>query len=260
MFRVKILKPVRPIVIGCGNPIIYYPMEMFIRDYKVGDFPLVSGALTDTDYQLVDNDVLNTVDIIELRVDMFSAFDHAHVKNVFKEVRDAFNKPIIATVRDIREGGANEIPARLEMYRSVTPLSDAVDVEINADDIFPDIKKLCGLFKKILIGSHHNFDETPGLQELEAIVEKGYSAGADIVKIAVKANSRDDMMTIMSLAMNHRDGRLITISMGDKGLASRIVTPVIGSPITYGYIHTPSAPGQFSAAELMSVFRKLRIR
>jgi|WetSurMetagenome_2_1015567.scaffolds.fasta_scaffold00023_27 3-dehydroquinate dehydratase I len=235
-------------------------MEMFIRDYRVGDFPLVSGALTDKDYQLVDNDILNTIDIIELRVDMFSSLDHAHVKNVFKEVRDNFNKPIIATVRDTKEGGEKEVPGRLEMYRAITPLSDVVDVEISAEDIFPDIKKLCKLFKKLLIGSYHNFDETPGLPELGAIVDKGCATGADIIKIAVKANSRDDLMDIFSLAMNHRDKKLITISMGEKGLPSRIFTPVIGSPITYGYIHTPSAPGQFSVAEVMAIFRKLRIR
>jgi 3-dehydroquinate dehydratase I len=235
-------------------------MEMFIRDYRVGDFPLVSGALTDRDYQLVDNDILNTIDIIELRVDMFSSLDHAHVKNVFKEVRDNFNKPIIATVRDTREGGENEVPGRLEMYRGIIPLADVVDVEINADDIFQDIKKLCKLFKKIMIGSFHNFSETPGLPELEGIIDKGCAAGADIIKIAARANSREDLMTIISLAMNHREKKLITISMGEKGLPSRIFTPVIGSPITYGYIHTPSAPGQFSVAEVMAMFRKLKIR
>jgi len=235
-------------------------MEMFIRDYRIGDFPLISGALTDRDYQLVDNDILNTIDIIELRVDMFSDLDPAHVKNVFKELRDNFSKPIIATVRDIKEGGEKEVPNRLEMYKGIIPLSDVVDLEINADDIFPEIKKVCRLFKKILIGSYHNFNETPDLQKLAAIVDKGRAAGADIIKIAVKANSRHDLMDIFSLAMDHRDMQLITIAMGEKGLPSRILTPVIGSPITYGYIHTPSAPGQFSVAEVMSIFKKLKIR
>jgi|WetSurMetagenome_2_1015567.scaffolds.fasta_scaffold00408_28 3-dehydroquinate dehydratase I len=235
-------------------------MEMFIRDYRVGDFPLVSGALTDNDYQLVDNDILNVVDIVELRVDMFSSLDPAHVKNVFKEVREIFNKPIIATVRDTKEGGEKEVPDRLAMYRGIIPLSDVVDVEINADEIFPQIRTLCSTFNKILIGSYHNFDRTPAGSTLEALVEKAVDAGADIIKIAVRANNRADMMEIFSLAMEHRDKHLITISMGAKGLPSRILTPIIGSPITYGYIHKASAPGQFSAAEMMAIFKKLKVR
>jgi 3-dehydroquinate dehydratase-1 len=235
-------------------------MDMFIRDYKVGDFPLVSGALTDKDYQLVDPDILNTIDIIELRVDMFESLDTAHIKNVFREVREIFNKPIIATVRDIKEGGGQEIPNRLEIYRGIIPLSDVIDVEINADDIFPDIRKLCSTFKKILIGSFHNFNKTPDNAALEAIIAKAVAIKADIIKIAVKANSKEDLMNIFSLAMNNRDKRLITISMGEKGLPSRLFTPVIGSPITYGYIHTPSAPGQFSVIDMMAIFKKLKVR
>jgi 3-dehydroquinate dehydratase I len=235
-------------------------MEMFIRDFRVGDFPLISGALTDKDYQLVDNDILNTVDLIELRVDMFSSFDHAHVKNVFKEARESLNKPIIATVRDIKEGGEKEVPNRLEMYRLITPLSDVVDIEINADDIVPEIKKLCGVFKKILIGSYHNFDETPSVATLQAIVDKAFAAGVDIAKIAVRASIREDLADLISLAVNNRDKKLITISMGEKGLPSRILTPVLGSPISYGYIHKPSAPGQFSVGEMMAIFKKLKIR
>jgi 3-dehydroquinate dehydratase I len=235
-------------------------MDMFIRDYKVGDFPLVSGALTDKDYQLVDPDILNTIDIIELRVDMFESLDTAHIKNVFREVREIFNKPVIATVRDIKEGGGQEIPNRLEIYRGIIPLSDVIDVEINADDIFPDIRKLCSTFKKILIGSFHNFNKTPDNTALEAIIAKAVAIKADIIKIAVKSNSKEDLMNIFSLAMNNRDKRLITIAMGEKGLPSRLFTPVIGSPITYGYIHTPSAPGQFSVIDMMAIFKKLKVR
>jgi 3-dehydroquinate dehydratase I len=235
-------------------------MEMFIRDFRVGDFPLVSGVLTDRDFRNVDLEILNAVDIIELRVDMFAVIDPVHVKNVFREVRELFNKPIIATIRDVNEGGEKAIPARLDLYRSIIPLSDIVDIEINADDIFPEIRKLSTTFRKIVIGSYHNFDLTPEAPKLDSIVAKAIGARADIVKIAVKANSRNDLLDLFSFALNNRDKRLITISMGEKGLASRIFTPLMGSPVAYGYIHSPSAPGQFSAVETMSMFKKLKIR
>lgn len=233
---------------------------MFIRNFRVGDFPLVSGMLTDRDDLHAEKDILNAVDIIELRVDMFSSVDSGHVKNVFKEVRELFNKPIIATIRDVSEGGEKEVPNRLDLYRGIIPLSDVVDVEINADGLFPEIRKLCKTFRKLLIGSFHNFDLTPDAAVLDSIVSKAVAAKADIVKIAVKANSRKDLLDLFSFALNNRDKRLITIAMGEIGLSSRIFMPLIGSPISYGYINVPSAPGQFSVVEMMSLFRKLKMR
>jgi len=69
------------------------------------------------DFLSVDSDMMNAVDIIELRIDMFGLTEPGHVKDVFKEVRSRYNKPIIATVRDVREGGEKEIPDRFDIYR-----------------------------------------------------------------------------------------------------------------------------------------------
>ncbi|MBI3592233.1 MAG: type I 3-dehydroquinate dehydratase [Nitrospirae bacterium] len=53
---------------------------------------------------------------------------------------------------------------------------------------------------------------------------------------------------------------MITIAMGEKGLPSRVFSPICGSLITYGYVNHPSAPGQLSASELMYIFRRLKVR
>ena len=235
-------------------------MEKFIRDFRVGDFPLISGMLTDRDYLKTEKDVMAAVDLIELRVDMFSSVDSAHVKNIFKKVRDIFNKPIIATIRDVREGGEKAVANRLDLYRGIIPLSDVIDVEINADDLFPEIRKLCSTFGKLVIGSFHNFDFMPEQAVLEGIANKAFVSKADIAKIAVHAKTRKDLLDLFAFALNNRDRRLITVAMGERGLPSRIFMPVIGSPISYGYINVPSAPGQFSVVEMMAIFRKLKLR
>jgi 3-dehydroquinate dehydratase-1 len=235
-------------------------MDLFVRDYKLGEFPLVAGILTDRDFLSVDSDMMNAVDIIELRVDMFGLTEPEHVKDVFKDVRSRYNKPIIATVRDVREGGEKEVPDRLDIYRGVIPLADVVDVEIQFGELLTQIKKLCTTFKKMLIGSYHNFNATPDDAYLEAMLEQGEVLGADIVKIAVKATSREDLLRFIDFALRNRDKGLITISMGERGLPSRIFTPLLGSPITFGYINTASAPGQLSVQEMMSIFKKLKMR
>ncbi len=235
-------------------------MDLFVRNYKLGAFPLIAGILTDRDYPPADSDELNAVDIIELRVDMFGSAESDHVKDVFKEVRTRYNKPVLATVRDLREGGEKEITGRLDVYRGIIPLSDLVDVEIQSGELFPQVKRLCSTFKKILIGSYHNFHSTPHDGILDDIVKQGEVRGADIVKIAVKATGKEDLIRFIDFALRNKDKGLITISMGDHGLPSRIFTPLLGSPITYGYIKTASAPGQLSVQEMMSMFRKLKMR
>jgi 3-dehydroquinate dehydratase-1 len=235
-------------------------MELFIRDYKLGEFPLVAGILTDRDYQSAADDAMNAVDIIELRVDMFNSIESGHVKEVFKQVRSRYNKPVIATVRDVSEGGEKKVTDRFDLYRGIIPLADVVDVELQFNDLLKEVKRLCSTFKKLLIGSYHNFDATPDNDTLVQIVSRGKVLGADIVKIAVKAASREDLMRFVDFALKYRDKNLITISMGEKGLPSRIFTPLIGSPITFGYINTASAPGQLSVQEMMQIFRKLKMR
>ncbi|HTZ17476.1 MAG TPA: type I 3-dehydroquinate dehydratase [Dissulfurispiraceae bacterium] len=221
---------------------------------------MIAGILTDRDDLPIVSDEMNAVDIIELRVDMFGNAEPGHVKNVFKEIRTKYNKPILATVRDVREGGEKEIPDRLDLYRGVIPLADLVDVEIASAELFPQVRTLCSTFKKILIGSYHNFDATPDNGFLDGIVRQGKDLGADIVKIAVKATCKDDLIGFLHFALRNRDKGLITISMGNHGLPSRIFTPLFGSPITYGFIRTASAPGQLSVQETLSIFRKLKMR
>jgi 3-dehydroquinate dehydratase type I len=227
---------------------------------KLGEQPLIAGALTDADVPSIKEERVKSADLIELRVDMFQDISLSHVKEIFKIARERFGKPIIATVRDMKEGGQREIADRLSLYDEIVPLSDMADVEIISGDIFGDIKRLCIANKKTLIGSHHNFEKTPDDDFLDGIVSKGKALGADIVKIATTARSRDDLIRMLNFTLRHKDKGMITMSMGDHGLPSRVVGPVFGSLITYGYINQPSAPGQISTDELLSVFRLLKLR
>lgn len=235
-------------------------MELYICNLSLGKVPLIAGVLTDTDINNINHDSLNSSDLIELRVDMFNNIFLDHIERVFKTIRENFKKPIIATIRDINEGGQKEIKDRLNIYKAVIPFSDVIDVEISSEDILTETKRLCSGHKKILIGSYHNFELMPDNGFLDNIAEKGKNLGVDIVKIAVMAKNREDLIRLMSFTLKHKDMGLITMSMGDAGLPSRVFNPLFGSLITYGYISHPSAPGQLSASELMSIFKKLKIR
>ena len=235
-------------------------MNLYIGRCKLGNVPLIAGVLTDSDVAGLRPEQMESADIIELRVDMFDSFAPEHVEHVFRTAREKFDKPLIATVRDSKEGGRKEIQDRPAMYRLVIPFSDAVDVEILADDVMKQAKDLCRDKGSLLIGSYHNFESTPADNFLEQLIATGIRNGADVVKIAVTAKEEDDFIRLMLLTMRHKSQGIITIAMGDKGLPSRVFSPLFGSLIAYGSINKPSAPGQLSAVEVMDIFRKLKIR
>ncbi len=247
----------------CESTFTHYTsslMELWLSHLKLGDVPRIAGVLTDADVLTMKEESLGPLDIIELRVDMFDTISPDHVEKIFRRAREAFKKPIIATVRALHEGGQREITDRLGLYRAALPFSDAVDVEMSSEDTLARVKEDLRKHTSLLIGSYHNFESTPDVPFLETMVAKADRWGVDIVKIAAMAQKRDDMIRLLLFTDKYRERGLITMSMGDTGLLSRVVGPFFGSLITYGYVNRPSAPGQLSVLELADFFRRLQAR
>lgn len=221
--------------------------------------PLIACVLTDSDVYALNSNALNAVDLIELRIDMFQDISMHHVIQTLKAAKDKFNMPLISTVRDIKEGGQREIPQRFELYKAAMSMSNLIDVEINSSALLLQVKNILDK-NSILIGSYHNFHSTPDDDFLEAIVAKGKALGVDIIKIAVTASERKDLVRLLLLTIRHSDKGIITMSMGDEGAPSRIVSPVFGSLIVYGYVKKPSAPGQLSISQLFDIFKLIKLR
>lgn len=221
--------------------------------------PLIACVLTDKDVLSIREDSISMADLIELRIDMFDDISPGHVMEMFRIATDKFNKPLITTVRDVSEGGQRDIPDRFALYEAAVPLSDFVDVEVNSKSLLQKVKGIMN-DRNFLIGSYHNFDLTPQDDFLDGIVMRGNVLGADMVKIAVTAKDRDDLIRLLLFTLRHKDSGMITMCMGEQGLPSRIIAPVFGSLIAYGYINKPSAPGQLSVVQLSEIFSLLNIR
>ncbi|TAN41159.1 MAG: type I 3-dehydroquinate dehydratase [Nitrospirae bacterium] len=234
--------------------------ELYIHSTKkIGDFPLIAGSLTDDDVNTLESSAIGAADIIELRIDMFEKTTVQHVKNIFCKAVDKYKKPIIATIRSLAEGGRQEVEDRLAIFSNIINLADMVDVEIGSTGLLKDLRHLCDTHEKILLGSYHNFESTPDNNFLEGVFQKGKDLGVDIVKIAVTGKSRQDLFRLTEFTLKHRDDNIVSISMGDIGLPSRICSPLCGSLITYGYVTQPTAPGQISISELVYIFRRLKV-
>ena len=87
------------------------------------------------------------------------------------------------------ESGAPEI-----LERAIKAGAKYVDLEMEAPAaIGRRIRQACQQWGTVLIRSYHNFDTTPPLPVLESIARRAESFGAEIVKIAVKSMSLDDL-------------------------------------------------------------------
>jgi 3-dehydroquinate dehydratase-1 len=53
------------------------------------------------------------------------------------------------------------------------------------------------------------------------------------------------------------DMPLCIVAMGEMGRHLRVVAPIYGSLLTYGYVAEPTAPGQLKVAELKAAMKML---
>ena len=89
-------------------------------------------------------------------------------------------------------------------------------------------------------------------ENLELIFKRSLSTRADIVKIAAKASSFDDVLVMIKFTHRHHKQNLITMSLGPVGAISRLVLPAAGSLYTYTFLNMPTAAGQVDVATLKS--------
>jgi 3-dehydroquinate dehydratase I len=166
-------------------------------------------------------------------------------------------KPVLLTVRLAAEGGnwKSDDEQRLDIYKCGLEELTAVDVELNSV-ICREVAREATRLKKASVISFHDFQRTPPLRELCAIVEKAHKAGS-IAKVSTMIKQASDVDVLRSLLKRRWDKPLCVIGMGRAWSKTRIEFATLGSCLTYGYLDKPTAPGQMSAGELM---RRLRQR
>ena len=137
---------------------------------------------------------------------------------------------------------------------------DLVDVEAFREEerTSEEIRKLQSAGVHV-IASFHNFDRTPDREELIRRLTRMQEMGADVAKIAVMPQSREDVMTLMEATMeadHSLDIPVVTMSMGRLGVLSRLAGTLTGSAMTFASVGEASAPGQIPI-EQMRVFCQL---
>jgi 3-dehydroquinate dehydratase/shikimate dehydrogenase len=186
--------------------------------------------------------------LVELRLDYFDTLDLA----LIKELLSLYTIPMIFTLRKKNQGGRykGSEKMRLSTLKQLAALDPSyLDIEHDVSQAFiRDISLKYPKIKTIL--SYHNFENTP--KDLEKIYQDMSAIPSYFYKIAVTAQNSVDTLQLISFAKT-LDKTIIAISMGLYGEVSRIIAPLIGSPINYISLEEtlPTAPGQLTAEELI---------
>jgi 3-dehydroquinate dehydratase-1 len=213
-----------------------------------GAGPLVVGVLSSIPQNLPA--LLNgaTCDLIEIRVDqMRPGADWPGTGRAL----ESSGLPVIVTIRSRAEGGGwkGREEARLELYQEALKQLSAVDVELRSS-IASQVAGIAKAAGKVCIISHHDFDGTPPFSELENAMAQACRLGC-IAKITTMIRTQGDREALQQIVCHRWPVPVCVMGMGPMGTETRITFAALGSCLTYGYLDKPSAPGQFSAAELV---------
>ena len=164
------------------------------------------------------------------------------------------DRPIIVTLRPEREGGLCGAPEgqRMELLRRAARAgADFIDVEL---DSVAALGEVGGKTRRIV--SQHDFSGTPG--DLESLHRRALQAGADVVKIAVRARDITDCFPVIELLKRHAGAvPTIALSMEEEGLITRVLAPKFGAFLSFASMAEGkgSAPGQVSFREMEELYR-----
>ncbi|MGB2998932.1 MAG: type I 3-dehydroquinate dehydratase, partial [Phycisphaerae bacterium] len=187
--------------------------------------------------------------LAEIRLDAMREFDLARL------LADS-PCPVIVTYRPRREGGLYDGPEgkRLETLRQAARLGARyIDVEHDA------LRSLGDVPPDRVIVSYHNFERTP--EDLAAIHARLAKMGAAVVKVAVTANHILDTVPVLRL-LKEATVPTIALSMGERGILTRILAPKFGGFLTYAAADNggrEAGPGQVTVGEMCNLYRVGRI-
>jgi len=210
---------------------------------ELGRMPKIAAIIDDLfNIEKVLDIKKSGVDMLEMRIDCYSQPLDTIVKYL-ETIHTEIGLPMIGTVRE-NEWTSKD---RVAIFKAILPFVDSVDLELGTS-ISDEVRELAK--GKTIIISEHDYQKTPSSDILHDMVKRAVDQGADIVKIAVMANSQEDVRRLFSFTLECKVP-VVTISMGPYGTVSRVIAPLFGSLFTYGYIENPVAPGQLSAKKLI---------
>ncbi len=203
-------------------------------------------------------------DLVEWRVDYFEeAPDPRACSHMAALLTGRVDKPLIATFRTPAEGGERDISdeeyQRLLISLATTGSIAGIDIELERGRGTDLITHAHRVGVSVIV-SKHETTRTPKPAAIVDALAEMESMGADVAKFATTATSARDVALLAQAtaeAASLLQIPLITMAMGEIGVASRLVGGIFGSAATFASIGDVSAPGQVPLAKAAGIVRQI---
>lgn len=196
-------------------------------------------------------------DLLEIRM------DYLHEKINPRDIRGLSELPLIATNRPKRESGLFEgsEEERIKLlYDAANSGFNFVDIELSTHNSGELVQKMLGVATDTII-SHHSFTSL-NISTLNSILERELDTQAKICKIVCSAKTFNDNLKILKFVKEASSKTsLICFCMGEYGVTSRLLSPIVGGYLTYASVERgkESAIGQLTISEMQCFYDVLGV-
>ena len=243
---------------------------MKLKGKEIGSgIPCICVPVMETKKEAIVEEIIklteSPADMIEWRVDAFEDFENLNeIREILRAVSAYLkNKIFLYTFRTKKQGGeASADPELLNDIHEIAAESgcvDLIDLEyFEEEKPFVKIHRLHEMGVKV-VASHHDFEETPDQEVMKMLLERMCGGNADIVKIAVMPRSDADVLSLLAVTsefhQENPDTPVITMSMGKRGVISRLSGESFGSAVTFASNQKASAPGQMNLYDVAEILK-----
>jgi 3-dehydroquinate dehydratase-1 len=195
-------------------------------------------------------------DYVEVRFDFLNPDLLPEALQAARGIKDR----TVFTLRPRSEGGmfASTEENRLYwLYRLADLEPMLLDVELDTLKKNDELADFLEKKRSPLLVSWHDFEKTPSSDSIADILSEMRSY-SNYVKIVTMAHSIEDSLRVLELYDTAIGLSPIFFAMGEAGVISRILCPVIGNaPFTYASLEKSIAPGQLTVKQMKKLYDKM---
>lgn len=239
---------IKNVVFGKGKPKICIPIVETTREAIINEANEIAKI---------------SCDLVEWRGDFYQDVEKKEeLLETLHQLRSVLkDKVLLFTFRSIKEGGNKAIDEdqyfTINSWVAASKDVDLIDVEVFYQENMGSFIDTIHSYNVKIIGSNHDFEKTPSKDEIIRRLKNMQKQNVDICKIAVMPQSKKDVLTLLAateeMSSSYSDRPLITMSMTQDGLISRLSGELFGSSVTFASLHKTSAPGQIQITKLEPV-------
>jgi 3-dehydroquinate dehydratase type I len=203
--------------------------------------------------RLIENVEVAHADFIEVRIDRLEDCLENH--RGLADLAAHGKAPKIATDGSSR----TETEQRQILLSAAKSGFEYVDAELSTPQLKDLVKELKALGAKPIV-SLHKFDGSLSISELNSVLEREISSGAEVCKIVTTAKQVEDNLTTLNFVSTASSkAKLVCFCMGEFGKVSRLLSPLFGGFFTFASLEQGSetAAGQMTIQEMKAAYEIL---